>query len=59
LLTQWVLDLGLADPGPWATMVLTVSMFIGMFLGVVFTYCIHRIRVWRRRHNISSEMPSE
>jgi hypothetical protein len=36
-----------------------VSVFVGMFLGVVFTYSIHRIRVWRRTRNISRTVPSE
>jgi hypothetical protein len=34
-------------------------VFVGMFLGVVFTYFIHRIRVWRRTRNISHITPSE
>jgi hypothetical protein len=35
------------------------SILIGMFLGVVFTYSIHRIRVWRRTHNIPRTIPSK
>jgi hypothetical protein len=36
-----------------------VSMFVGMFLGVVSTYSIHRIRVWRRTRNISYTVSPE
>jgi hypothetical protein len=36
-----------------------LSMIIGMIIGVAVTYSIHRIRVWRRMHHVSSKMPSE
>jgi len=47
LLTQWVGDLTVDPITLWI-----VSIFVGMFLGVVFTFCVHRIRVWRRTRNI-------
>ena len=57
-LTYRVVDLEHADSGVWI-LVWIVSVFVGMFLGVVFTYSIHRIRVWRRTRNISRTVPSE
>jgi hypothetical protein len=36
-----------------------LSMIIGMIIGVAVTYSIHRIRVWRRMHHVSSKTPSE
>jgi ABC-type glycerol-3-phosphate transport system permease component len=57
--TEWVPSSGFADISSWAIMVLTVSIFVGMFLGVVFTYSIHRVRVWRRMRNVSRTKPSE
>jgi hypothetical protein len=58
-LTRWITDLELVDPPLWAFILWIVSVFVGMFLGVVFTYSIHRIRVWRRTRNISRTVPSE
>ena len=58
-LTQWILDLGFVDPVSWIFILLIVSLFVGMFLGVVFTYSVHRIRVWRRGRNVSRTVPSE
>jgi ABC-type glycerol-3-phosphate transport system permease component len=58
-LTWWIYDWGLVDPNAWTLIVVVVSVFVGMFLGVLFTYSIHRIRVWRRTHNISRTVPSE
>jgi len=40
-------------------MIWVVSVFVGMILGVVCTYSIHRIRIWRRTRNISRTVPSE
>ena len=57
-LTYRVVDLEHADPGVWILLWI-MSVFFGMFLGVVFTYSIHRIRVWRRTSNISRTVPSE
>lgn len=47
LLTQWIVDLGLVDLVSWTLILWIVSIFLSMFLGVVFTYCVHRARVWR------------
>ena len=58
-LTWWIAELGLVDSFGWTFIVLIASVFVGMFIGVVFTYSIHRIRVWRRAHNISRIVPSE
>lgn len=58
-LTRWITDLELVDPPLWAFILWIVSVFVGMFLGVVFTYSIHRIRVWRRTRSISRTVPSE
>ena len=57
-LTYRVVDLEHADPGVWILLWI-VSVFVGMFLVVDFTYSIHRIRVWRRTRNISRTVPSE
>ena len=57
-LTYLVVDLDHADPGVWILLWI-VSVFVGMFLGVVFTYSIHQIRVWRRTRNISHTVPSK
>jgi hypothetical protein len=57
-LTYRVVDLEQADPGVWISLWI-MSMFVGMFLGVVFTYSIHRIRVWRSTSSISRTVPSE
>jgi hypothetical protein len=46
-LTGWIMDLELVDVVSRALIVWILSVFVGMFLGVVFTYSIHRIRVWR------------
>lgn len=58
LLTQWMVNLELVDPPFWSLILWAVSIFAGMFLGVVFTYGIHRIRVWRRtprkKHNLKT-----
>jgi FtsH-binding integral membrane protein len=54
-LMAWVLGPSSVD----AVLLWILSVFVGMFLGVVFTYSIHRIRVWRRLHNISRAVPSE
>jgi hypothetical protein len=54
-----VLGLGFDDVGMWGIMIWIASVFVGMFVGVVCTYCIHRIRVWRRVHDISRVRPSE
>jgi hypothetical protein len=54
-----VLGLGFDDIGMWGFMIWIASVFVGMFVGVVCTYCIHRIRVWRRSRGISGKMPSE
>jgi len=59
LLTRWIIDLELTDIVSWTLIVWVLSVFVGMFLGVVFTYSIHRIRVWRRTRNISRTVPSE
>jgi hypothetical protein len=54
-LMDWVAGPDTIDPvSLWI-----VSVFVGMFLGVVFTYSIHRIRVWRRTRNISHTVPPE
>ena len=58
-LTYWIQDLELVDPFSWIFILLIMSVFVGMFLGVVFTYSIHRIRVWRRGRNVSRTVPSE
>jgi ABC-type glycerol-3-phosphate transport system permease component len=57
-LTYRVVDLEHAGSGVWI-LVWIMSVFVGMLLGVVFTYSIHRIRVWRRTRNISRTVPSE
>jgi hypothetical protein len=54
-LMDWIGGPDIIDP----LLLWIVSVFVGMFLGVVFTYSIHRIRVWRRTHNISRTVPSE
>ena len=54
-LMDWIVGRDIIDP----VLLWMVSVFVGMFLGVVFTYSIHRIRVWRRTSNISRTMPSE
>ncbi len=48
LLTRWMIDLELVDPLLGSLILWAVSILAGMFLGVVFTYGIHRIRIWRR-----------
>ena len=57
-LTYRIVDLEHVVSGVWI-FVWIMSVFVGMFLGVVFTYSIHRIHVWRRTRNISRTMPSE
>ena len=54
-LMDWILGRDIIDP----VLLWIVSVFVGMFLGVVFTYSIHRIRVWRRMRHFSRKMPSE
>ena len=48
-LTKWIVNLELADPSIWIILWF-VSILIGIFSGVTFTYSIHRIRVWKKRN---------
>jgi hypothetical protein len=54
-LMDWIVGPDAIDP----VLLWIVSVFVGMFLGVVFTYSIHWIRVWRRTRNISHTVPPE
>jgi len=49
--TQWISDLQLVDPYSYILILLTLSIFVGMLMGVILTYGIHRIRVWRLARN--------
>jgi hypothetical protein len=54
-LLDWIVGAVSIDP----VLLWIVSVVVGMFLGAVFTYSIHWIRVWRRTSNISRTKPSE
>jgi hypothetical protein len=40
----WIVGIGPIDVFP----LLTIAMFLSMFLGVIFTYFVHRILTWRK-----------
>jgi hypothetical protein len=44
-MTFWIVGKdGTFDP----LLLFVATLFISMFVGVIITYCIHRIRVWRK-----------
>ena len=49
LLTDWMMKSEVVDPVSWTFILWIMAIFIGMSLGVGFTYSVHRIRVWRRK----------
>jgi len=52
LLTDWMMKSELVDPISWTLILWIMSVFVGMFIGVVFTYNVHLIRVWARKHKV-------
>jgi phosphotransferase system glucose/maltose/N-acetylglucosamine-specific IIC component len=40
--------LELVDPSSWILILWLVSILIGTFLGVTFTYTIHKFHVWKK-----------
>jgi len=52
LLTDWMMKSELVDPISWTFILWITSIFVGMFIGVVFTYSAHLIRVWGRKHKV-------
>lgn len=49
-LTQWIMNPELVDPFSWILILWFISVLIGTFSGMTFTYSIHKIRVWKKRN---------
>jgi hypothetical protein len=45
LLTEWMIKLELVNPVSWTFILWITSIFLGMLVGVAFTYSFHLIRV--------------
>jgi len=54
LLVQLTFWTGLTIIDPF--LFLIVAMLFGMLIGVIITYSIHRIRVWRHTHNLQKSI---